>query len=179
MLQTDQTVLVLVDIQGKLAQLMHGRDALFDTLQRLVRGARELRLPVLWLEQYPAGLGPTIPELVALLADQQPIPKMSFSAAGCPKFGADLQALGRRQVLLAGIEAHVCVYQTAVDLLAGGSQVEVVADAVSSRTPANCALGLQRMRDAGAQITSLEMALFELLRTAEAPGFKAIARIVK
>jgi nicotinamidase-related amidase len=179
MLETKNTVLVLIDIQGKLAQLMHGKEALFDQLPRLVKGARALALPILWLEQYPQGLGPTIPEVAGLLSDLRPIAKTSFSACGNEEFLAQLSGAERKQVLLAGIEAHVCVYQTAQDLLAAGYEVEVVTDAVSSRTAANRELGLQRMRDAGARWTSVEMALFELLRSAEAPAFKEIARIVK
>lgn len=179
MLTTDQSLLVLIDLQGRLAQLMHGREALFDHVQRLIRGAQALRLPILWLEQYPQGLGPTIPEVAGLLTGLSPIPKTSFSACGNEAFLAQLTGLERRQVLLAGIEAHVCVYQTAVDLLAGDYEVEVVSDAVSSRTAANAELGRQRMREAGARLTSVEMALFELLRTADAPAFKEVARIVK
>jgi nicotinamidase-related amidase len=179
MLIPDQTALVLIDVQGRLAQLMHDRDALFDNLQRLVKGVRVMGLPVLWLEQYPEGLGPTIPEVATLLPDLQPIAKTSFSACGCEAFGQQLKSTSRRQLLLAGIEAHVCVYQTAVDLLASGHEVEVVSDAVSSRTAANRALGLERMRTAGARITGVEMALFELLRTARAPAFRDIARLVK
>lgn len=179
MLNIDQSVLVLIDLQGRLAQLMHGREALFDNLQRLIRGAQALGLPILWLEQYPQGLGPTIPEVAGLLPGLTPIAKTCFSACGSEAFLAQLTGLERSQVLLAGIEAHVCVYQTAVDLLAGRYEVHVVTDAVSSRTAANAELGRQRMGDAGARLTSVEMALFELLRTADAPAFKAVARIVK
>lgn len=179
MLHLDQSVLVLIDLQGRLAQLMHGREALFDNVQRLIRGAQALGLPILWLEQYPQGLGPTIPEVAGLLTGLTPIPKTCFSACGNETFLAQLASLERSQVLLAGIEAHVCVYQTALDLLAGKYEVQVVTDAVSSRTAANAELGRHRMHAAGARLTSVEMALFELLRTADAPAFKAIARLVK
>jgi len=179
MLTTDRVALVLIDIQGKLAQVMHARDALFDSLQRLVRGARALGLPILWLEQYPQGLGPTVQEVASLLPDLKPVAKTCFSAYGSEAFRSRLAETRRSQMLLAGIEAHVCVYQTAVDLLAAGFEVEVVGDAVSSRTGSNAELGRQRMRDAGARLSSVEMALFELLRTAEAPAFREIAKIVK
>lgn len=179
MLTSDRTVLVLIDIQGKLAQLMHAREALFDNLQRLVKGTRVLGLPILWLEQYPQGLGPTIPEIAGLLPDLQPISKTCFSAFGSEAFRAQLTATHRRQCLLAGIEAHVCVHQTTLDLLAADYEVEVVADAVSSRSAFNADLGRQRARDAGARLTSVEMALFELLRTAGAPAFREVARLVK
>ncbi len=178
-LTPDQAVLVLIDVQEKLAAVMHERTCLVDALQRLIRGARALGLPVLRLEQYPQGLGSTIPEVAGLLPDVPSIAKLSFSAWGSSEFRQRLEATGRQQVLLAGIEAHVCVYQTALDLLAAGYTVEVVSEAVSSRAAANRVRGLERMREAGARLTGVEMALFELLRTAEAPAFKEIARLVK
>lgn len=179
MLTTDDTVLLIVDVQGKLAELMHEKDALFENLRRLLQGARELGLPLLVTEQNPDGLGPTHDEIVGLLEGIERIPKMSFSCCGEPRVLEALAALGRRQVLLAGIEAHVCVYQTAADLVEAGYEVEIVADAASSRTAANRAIGLQKARDAGAIITCVETALFELLRSADAPQFKAILKLVK
>lgn len=179
MLTLDNTVLVLVDVQGKLAQLMDGREALFKNLRRLVQGAQTLGLPILWLEQNPAGLGPTIPELVELLRGQSPIAKRSFSCCGDAGFMAALRGTGRRQVLLAGIEAHVCIYQTAADLLRLGYEVEVVADAVSSRAAENKRIALEKVQRLGAGLTCVEMALFELLGRAEGPAFKALLQIVK
>jgi len=178
-LNSDSAVLVLVDVQGKLAQIMHEKDALFANLQKLVRGAQALRLPILWLEQNPERMGATIPELRGLLAGATPIPKMSFSCCGEPAFLARLEALGRGQALLAGIETHVCVYQTAADLVARGCAVEVVADGVSSRTLDNKLIGLERIRGCGAHLTSVETCLFELLRTAEHAAFREILTIVK
>jgi nicotinamidase-related amidase len=179
MLKPQNTVLVVVDVQGKLAQRMHEKEALFANLQRLIQGIRVLEVPVIWLEQNPKGLGPTIPEVAALLPDGQPIPKFSFSCCGNAAFRRALREAKRANVLLCGIETHVCIYQTALDLLDLGYGVHVVADAVSSRTAENRRIALNRMRDAGVWITSTEMALFELLRTAKAPQFKAIAKIVR
>jgi nicotinamidase-related amidase len=179
MLERSKAVLVVIDVQVKLFQTMDGREQLGANLQRLVKGVEVLGIPVLWLEQNPRGLGPTIPEVAALLSGQTPVSKQSFSCCGSAAFREALAALGRTQVLLAGIEAHVCVYQTALDLLALGYYVEVVADAVSSRTAANCQLGLERMAQAGVPPTSTEMALFELLRVAEGPDFKAILALVR
>ena len=179
MLSTDDTALVIIDVQGKLATLMHEREELYRNLQMLIRGARILALPVLWVEQYPEGLGPTIPEVAELLADQEPLPKTCFSACGLTEFQQRLAHSGRRQVLVAGIETHICVHQTARDLLDAGYHVEVVADAVSSRTAENRQVGLDRMVRAGANLTSVETALFELLREAGTPQFKEIARLVK
>ncbi|MEN8234937.1 MAG: hydrolase [Actinomycetota bacterium] len=178
MLTSDDAVLVVVDVQGKLARLMHEAPALHDALSQLVRGARVLDIPVIATEQNPVGLGRTIDEIASLLPNPA-IPKMAFSCCGEPAFVETLTATGRAQVLLAGIETHVCVYQTARDLLAGGREVHVVADAVSSRTAANREIGLAKMRVAGAEMTSVETALFEMLTVAEGPQFKQILEIVK
>lgn len=179
MLRPTDTALVLLDVQGKLATLMHEREALYRGLRLLVQGVQVLRLPILWLEQYPQGLGPTIPEVAELLADQQPLAKTCFSACGLSEFIVRLRQIGRRQLLLAGIETHICVYQTCRDLLSQGYEVEVVSDAVSSRTAENRRLGIERMVGAGAAATSVEMCLFELLGQAGTPEFKEVARLVK
>jgi nicotinamidase-related amidase len=179
MLAQDHTLLMIVDVQGKLAELMHEREALFRALRRLIQGAQALGLPLLVTEQNPAGLGPTRPEIADLLVGAPNLPKRSFSCLGEPRLREALAAAGRRQVLLAGIEAHVCVYQSAADLVAAGYHVEVVADAVSSRTAANRDIGLRKARDAGAALTCVETALFELLRTADHPAFRPVLAVVK
>ncbi|NLI17523.1 MAG: hydrolase [Actinomycetales bacterium] len=179
MLPVDSTILVLVDVQGKLAQLMHERELLVANLGRMVRGAQVLGIPIIWNEQVPEKLGPTIPEVAELLTGLAPLPKNAFSCCGNPAFVDRLEETGRRQVVLVGIETHVCVYQTARDLLSGGYAVEVVADAVSSRTEANWRIGLDRVRQLGGGITSTEMVLFELLGVAEGERFRAIQRAVK
>lgn len=179
MLKREDTALVVVDVQGKLAQLMHNKEFLFENLQKVVKGVQAVGLPIIWVEQNPMGLGPTIPELAELLSDLQPISKLSFSCCGNEKFRQALEALGRKQVLVVGIETHVCVYQTTMDLLSLDYEVQVVADAVSSRTAENRQIGLERMRDAGAALTSTEMALFELLGAAKGPEFKEVLKIVK
>jgi nicotinamidase-related amidase len=179
MLKMENTVLLLVDIQGKLAHLMHEKERLFDNLQKLIKGIQVLGIPVLWVEQNPSGLGPTIPEVADLLPDSRPIGKMSFSSCRNDRFLQALKHLNRQQVLIAGIETHICVYQTAADLVDMGVEVHVVTDAVSSRNAANKAIGLQKMRDAGAGWTSVETALFELLQVAEGEPFKALLSIVK
>ncbi len=178
MLEIDNTVLVVIDVQGKLAQLMHEKADLFGNIRKLIQAAGVLEIPIIWTEQYPAGLGPTIPEIAELLTGE-PIAKISFSCCGERRFVEAMGELGRNQVLLCGIETHVCVYQTAVDLLGTAYEVEVVADAVSSRTPDNKDIGLAKIKDAGADITSVETAIFELLKAAEGEKFKAILRIVK
>lgn len=179
MLDRNRTILVVVDVQGRLAHLMHAKQALFEALKSLIRGARALDIPILWAEQNPRGLGPTVPEIAEALGGLAPIAKTSFSCWRNEAFAAAFKAADRRQALIAGIEAHVCVYQTAMDLTAAGYQVQIVADAVSSRKPENKRLALQKLRDAGVAITSVEMALFELLKVAEGERFKNILRIVK
>ncbi|MEE4112044.1 MAG: isochorismatase family protein, partial [Desulfobacteraceae bacterium] len=137
MLEIESAVLLLVDVQGKLARLMHEKERLFDNLQQLIKGIQVLGVPVLWVEQNPVGLGPTIPEVAEMLSDVKPIPKMSFSSCRNDHFLRALKERKRRQVLIAGIEAHICVYQTAADLVDMGYEVQVVPDAVSSRTAEN------------------------------------------
>jgi len=179
MLDARQAVLTIVDVQGRLAQLMSDREALFSNLQRMVRGVQALDIPILWVEQIPAKLGPTIPELAELLPDRQPIAKTSFSCVRNPEFAAALRALDRRQVLVVGIEAHICVYQTALDLLRAGHEVAVVQDAIGARSADNRALAVQNLRAAGAAITSTEMALFEMMEDCTHPVFRQVQAIVK
>ena len=179
MLTTDNSALVLVDIQDKLAQAMHQKEAFFDHITRLVKGALTLELPILWAEQNPAGLGPTIPQIAELLPRQKPVGKLSFSCCGNAEFMEGLNALNRKNILVAGIEAHVCVYQTAADLVELGYNVQVVADAVASRTAENKKLAFEICRQAGAGLTGTETVLFELLKVAKGDKFKEIINIVK
>lgn len=179
MLSADSAVLVVIDVQGKLAQLMCGKEDLFANLQRCIRGAKALGVPVIWLEQNPDGLGPTLPEISSLLTGLHPISKFCFSCCGSDGFMQALRESKRKQVLISGIETHVCVYQTSADLLGMGYEVHVVADAVSSRTAENKRIGLDRIRQAGGTVTSTEMALFEMLKEAKGDKFKEILRAVK
>jgi nicotinamidase-related amidase len=179
MLTPQDTFFVLVDVQGRLAELMAGKETLFANLEKLILGMQALDIPIAWLEQNPERMGPTIARLQALLGDYEPIAKMSFSCCGEDAFMERIRGLQRKQALLAGIEAHVCVYQTAVDLAGHGYEVQVAADAVSSRVASNRDIGLRRIREAGATLTSVEMALFELMRTATHPAFRDILKIVR
>ena len=179
MLKMENVSLLIVDIQGNLAHAMHEKELLFKNMQKLIKGIQVLGLPILWVEQNPQGLGPTIPEIADILSNIQPISKMSFSSCRNDRFMQALKALNRKQVLIAGIEAHICVYQTAADLVDLGYEVQVVTDAVSSRNLVNKEIGLQKMRDSGVSLTSVETALFELLKVAEGEQFKEILKIVK
>jgi nicotinamidase-related amidase len=179
MLTQENSALLLIDVQEKLIRAMHEKEILLDNVVRLVKGTQALGIPILCSEQNPKGLGETVPEVKDLFADFKPITKFSFSCFGEPAFCAESQACGKKVILACGIESHVCVYQTVADLLESGYGVEVVADAVSSRTPENKRIGLEKSRLLGAQITSVETALFELMRTAQHPKFKEIQKIVK
>lgn len=149
-------------------------------IERLVRGCHILGIPALLTEQYVKGLGPTVASVREAFGERyQPIEKDCFSAHGCSAFAAQLAALERNQVLVAGVEAHVCVHQTVADLLGAGFEVHLVSDAVSSRAPQNKAVALQRLTAEGATLTSTEMALFELLITSGTEEFRAVSRLVK
>ena len=179
MLNTEDTALVLVDVQGKLAQAMHNKEELFENLRKIVKGAQVLGLPILWAEQNPDGLGPTIPEIAALLPNQKPVSKLSFSCCGNEQFIKNLKAINRKNMVVVGIEAHVCVYQTVADLINQQYDVQVVADAVASRSPENKHIGLEKCKSAGAGITGTETVLFELLKEAKGDRFKEIIQLVK
>jgi len=179
MLATDNTALIIIDVQEKLFRAMLHKEVLAENLQKIIKGAQVLDIPLLVTEQNPNALGPTIPELKDLLPHVQPISKLSFSCCGEQKFLNKLSAQNCKHILLAGIEAHICVYQTALELIDKGYEVQVLADCVSSRTEENKRLGLEKIKEAGGSVTSVEIALFELLRVAEGGTFKEISKIVK
>lgn len=179
MLALDDTLLLVIDVQGNLAQAMHEKDALFENLRKLIRGSQILELPIMVTEQIPQKLGGTIPEVAGLFDPFEAIPKTSFSCCGEERFVGRLKETDRRNILITGIETHVCVYQTAVDLLNLGYEVHVVADCVSSRTAENRSVGITRMQNEGAKLTSAEMVLFELLKIAEGEQFRSIIKVVK
>jgi nicotinamidase-related amidase len=158
---------------------MHDSKALFNNLQILISGAKLLEIPIIWMEQLPDKLGPTISEIQELLPNMNPIVKDVFSCARNEEFNARLRGLHVHDVILAGIEAHVCVYQTAMDLLDQNYAVHVAADAVSSRTNSNKQLGLERMLLEGVVQTSVEMVLFELQGIAKGERFRELAKLVK
>jgi nicotinamidase-related amidase len=178
LLKTDSTVLLVVDIQERLLPAMHESEACLAAAGRTVEVCRVLDVPIVATEQYPAGLGPTCPVIRERWGDVQPVEKMRFSACVEPVV-ARLRELGRQAVLVTGIEAHVCVQQSVLELLALGYRVYVCADAVSSRRTLDRDLGLQRMRDVGAVVTTTESVIFELTGQAGTEAFKRILKIVK
>jgi nicotinamidase-related amidase len=179
MLEVRSSVLLVIDVQEKLFRVISEKEKMLDNLQRLIKGIQVLEVPVIATEQYPKGLGLTIKEVADLLIGVRPIAKTSFSCCGDKAFLKEFERLGRRQVLLAGIESHVCVYQTAADLINAGCEVYAVGDAVGSRTEENLQTGLRMMERLGANPTSTETVLFELLKIAEGEKFKAISKIVR
>ncbi len=179
MLKADDGILLLIDIQGNLAQLMHDRETLFRNLQILVKSARILEVPIVWMEQIPEKLGHTVAPVADLLQDRQPLAKSTFSCCRDRAIMAEIEGAGRRQVMVTGIETHICVYQSTRDLLQRGFQVHVIGDAVSSRVAGNKETGLVRMRQEGAVISSVEMALFEMLREAAGERFRRIVQLLK
>lgn len=180
LLRAQDTALVLVDVQEKLVPAMAGQEKLLKYVKILAQAAAMLRLPVLATEQYPKGLGHTLPEVSSLLPESRFLQeKTAFSCARADGFLDALKRTRTNQVLLCGIEAHVCVLQTALDLSAAGFQVHLAADAVSSRDPYNVDNAIFRMRRAGVIITNTESALFEMLDKAEGDTFKAISKLIR
>jgi len=184
MLEIENTVLVMVDMQARLVPAMHEADRLVTEMARLLSAANLLEVPLIFTEQNPDGLGPTVDELAGL-THGKPIAKHAFSCWREPAFEKALVGRRRSAVLLAGIESHVCIFQTALDLCEAGFEVHVASDAVSSRTDSNRQVGLNRCAATGAIITSVESALFELLQAAGAncpagaDTFKEILKIIK
>jgi len=171
-LDRDRTGLLVIDLQERFRDLIDGMPGVIANSSRLIRFCRTLGMPVRITEQYPKGLGHTVPEIAALFAGEEPAQKMRFSCQGCTD-------LDREQWIVCGIESHVCVYQTVRDLLADGKQVAVAVDAVSSCNVSDRETALAYMRDLGAQLMSTQMLLFEVLRDAGTPEFKSVAGILK
>jgi nicotinamidase-related amidase len=178
-LARSKAVLVVVDVQARLLPAIFEKERVVQNAVRLIKGATILGVPVLATEQYRKGLGPTVAEVAAAIPGFAPLEKVAFSACGAGGFSAALKATRASDAILCGIEAHVCVTQTCLDLLDQGMRVFVPADAVSSRTQENSRLGVERMAAAGAVIASTEMMLFELLGEAGTAEFKQVLELVK
>jgi nicotinamidase-related amidase len=169
--------LLVVDVQTKLMTRIHDRDVVLFNTVRLLRGAQVLGLTVWATEQYPQGLGPTVDELAALLPDRHA--KTMFQCCAVPQIFEQLHGRQIRHVTLAGIEAHVCIAQTALELLHLGFQVQVPADAVGSRSRLDWEFALRRLERAGAVVSTTEAVLFEWTERADRPEFKAISELIK
>ncbi len=178
MLTSEDSALLIIDVQGKLAEQMYESPALFNNLSILIQGAKLLSIPIIWVEQLPDKLGSTHPDIIQYLPDK-PHAKSTFSAWANESIRLEIENLNRRNWIVAGIECHICVYQTVRDLLKMHYSVHVVSDAVSSRKLENKNLGLQTMQTTGAKLTSTEMVLFELQQKAEGEVFKQLIKLVK
>ena len=178
-LSREKTALLLIDIQEKILKVMNDPEQVIQNSIKLIKGFKILNIPIFYTEQYPKGLGETSAPLQKELEGVNAIQKLSFSCSGAGDFFVRLKDNNVSQIVVAGIESHVCVQQTALDLLANNFQVDVAADAVSSRKEIDYKFALDRMRTNGAEITTTEAILFELLNVCGTDEFKAISRIVK
>jgi nicotinamidase-related amidase len=180
-LETEQCALIVVDMQEKLLPPIWEKERLVRNVQLLIRLAGILKIPALVTTQYAKGLGNTVPGIASMLPDNPPIDKLMFSCFGSDVFCSSLKRLPgqRTTVLLCGMETHICVMQTALGALREGYLVHVASDAVSSRTELNWRIGLDRMRAAGAILSSTEMMIYELLRSSGAPAFRELLPYLK
>lgn len=171
------TIAVIIDIQEKLLPVIHRKEEVLINTQKLLKGLKVLSVPVVVTEQYPKGLGKTVEEIFELTGEG--IEKMTFSGWETEAIREAICASGKKNVILAGIEAHVCVLQTAIDLLANGYQVTLVSDCIGSRNESDWRGALSRCKQEGGIVTTFEALLFELLRQAGSAEFKEISKIVK
>jgi nicotinamidase-related amidase len=174
-----KSCLLVIDVQERVLRALHEPERVLENCRRLAAGARILGVPVLVTTQNAPRLGPTVPSLAEALGDFVPFDKLCFSCCAEDGFFERLDALEKDTVIVCGIEAHVCVLQTVLDMVENGYRVHVVADATSSRTVENHAAALEKMRQAGAIISTTEIVLFELLRQAGTDEFRAIQALIK
>jgi len=179
LISKEGTVLAVIDVQEKLFPHMADKEEALKNMERMIRFAEIMHIPILLTEQYPKGLGPTIPEIKTLIPQVQPIEKVEFSCFGSEKFRDALKELGAATLILIGIEAHICVSQTTLEGLDSGYRICVVSDAVASRKIDDKAVSLERMRQNGATIASTEMLIYELLKKAGTPEFKETLKLIK
>jgi nicotinamidase-related amidase len=186
LIRAEESVLVVIDIQERLLPLIFEAERVVTNTVKLIRGAKEVGVPIILTEQYPKGLGKTVEEVrdVIEVARAASVPvytleKTAFSCMAEPYFAKILRETGRKEAILCGIEAHVCVLQTALDLLSEGIKTSVVVDAVSSREQDNSVFALERMMQNGVTLTVMESVLYELVRDSTHPAFKVISNLVK
>ena len=179
MLDRNNAALLIIDIQERLAVAMDKKEQVVRNTLHLVELAKMLNIPTVVTEQYPKGLGRTLPEITAALPAYLPIEKVSFDCCGEASFNEQIKRLGKKKIIIAGMETHICVLQTSLGLIKDGFDVHLVCDAVCSRTKANWRTGIEFVRDAGGVLTNTETALFQLLGVAGTPEFKAISNRIK
>lgn len=178
-ISAELSALLIVDVQEKLVGAMHEPDQMIANCDRLGEAALALDVPILVSEQYPQGLGPTVNALSRLAGSAGPVAKVHFSCFADDEYRERYALLARTQPIIVGIEAHVCVLQTALDLVGKGQTPIVVADAITSRVEASKSLALDRLRANGVEVVSAEMVIFEWLHTAQNPAFRAVSKLLK
>ena len=180
LLSKEGSVLIIFEMQERLLPAVHEHKEVLKNVRNMVRSARILGIPIILTEQYPKGLGPTVPELMEVLGeDVEPVEKLSFSAFGSDEFRSRLKDLDAKTLMLCGLETHICINQTAHDALQEGYRVHVLKDATSSRTKKNKKAGLKKMQHSGVVITTTEMALYELMEVAKTDEFNDILKVLK
>lgn len=179
MLTQETTGLIIIDVQGKLARIVNESEKLVSNLEKLIRGCQILSIPIIYAEQNPKGLGSTIPEIGKLLSPQKPVEKYTFNALENEAFKKAILESNRKQWLICGIEAHICVYQTVLGLLSHNFEIEVVADCVSSKSKDSVELALEKLQNKGAGLTNVEMCIYELVKDSRREIFKEILTLIK
>lgn len=179
MLQRKDTALLLIDVQGKLARMVHQSKEVITNIRKLILACETLSIPIVWVEQYPKGLGKTVSELSELLNKQKPIAKHTFNALANKEIESTIAQLNKKQWLVCGIEAHICVYQTAMALLNKNYKVELVTDAVSSRSKNSIDLAINKLQTKGIGLTNVEMCIYELVKDSKTEAFKKILPLIK
>ncbi len=179
LVKKNEAALLVIDVQESFRRYLPDAAQLTRSISILLEASKILKLPVFLTEQYPQGLGRTMAEILACIGDHRYFEKTAFSCMGAESFAKDLEASGRKHILVCGIEAHVCVNQTVHDLIEGGYAVHLITDAISSRSNRNKDLGVSKMVGSGAVPSCLEMALFEMLCLSGTEEFKAVQRLIK
>ncbi len=179
LLTIDKTALLIIDIQERIIRVIHEYETVVENTKKLIKGFKALGIPIYYTEQYPKGLGPTVESIQNELEGNDAIQKLSFSCSGAGDLFNELKRNEISQVVVCGVESHVCVQQTVLDLIANDFQVNLAADAVSSRRVKDYEISLSRMRQHGADVTTTEAILFELLNVCGTDVFKQISKIVK
>ncbi|MDZ7270878.1 MAG: isochorismatase family protein [candidate division KSB1 bacterium] len=179
LLRRGQAALLVIDVQERLAAVMEERHTVVQAIATLIKGCQQLGVPVLYAEQYPKGLGPTVLELRELLLPAEPLTKLYFSCCKGTDLLSRLKERQVTQVVVVGMEAHICVLQTALDLLAEGFAVHVVSEGVTSRKLLDKQVALARLHARGAQVTTVEAVLYELVERSDAAEFRAIRSLIR
>ncbi len=179
LIHAENTSAVVIDVQEKLMPVMSGKEILEKNICTLIRGLKTLGVPMVVTQQYTKGIGMTIPSVREALEDDAYFDKKSFSCYGDPAIKEAIDSLGRKEVLVFGIEAHICVLQTCLELMENGYTPILVTDCVSSRRTADMETGIQRAIQEGVRVTTCESILFELTKSAAHPDFKVISKLIK